>query len=218
MITTICASHAKYATILTMRIMCLDLEGVLFPEVWIAVARHFGNEELLVTTREIPDYNELMNHRLRLLQKQGIGLREIEAVLADLRPLEGALSFLRTLRASMPVVILSDTFEQFSHAIAPQLDYPVILCNRLEVEDNVITDYVLRQDDGKRVAVDSFQRMNLDVFAAGDSYNDLAMILQADHGALFRAPESIRQSNPDLASFTEYEEILTWAGVSSTGR
>jgi phosphoserine/homoserine phosphotransferase len=218
MIETMCAPHAKYATIVPMQIMCLDLEGVLFPEVWIAVARHFGNDELLVTTREIPDYNELMNHRLRLLQKEGIGLREIEAVLADLEPLEGALSFLAALRASMPVVILSDTFEQFSRAIAPQLDHPVILCNRLEVEDNVITDYVLRQDDGKRVAVESFQRMNLDVFAAGDSYNDLAMIIQADHGALFHAPDSIRQSNPDLASFTEYEEILTWAGVSSAGR
>ncbi len=184
----------------------------------MAVAGHFGNEELRVTTRDIPDYDKLMEHRLRLLRQQGIGLREIEAVLAALRPLDGAQSFLRTLRASMPVVILSDTFEQFSRSIAAQLDYPVILCNRLTVEHNVITDYVLRQDDGKRVAVESFQRMNLNVFAVGDSYNDLAMILQADHGALFRAPESIRQSHPDLASFTNYEEILAWAGVSPAGR
>ncbi len=193
-----------------MRILCLDLEGVLFPEVWIAVARHFENDSLLVTTREIPDYDELMNHRIRLLRESGIGLQEIARILADLKPLPGASEFLRSVQQILPVVILSDTFEQFSQAIAPQLGNPMILCNRLQVEQNVITGYVLRQRDGKKQAIAAFQGMNLEVFAAGDSYNDLSMIRQADRGALFRAPETIIRDNPGIPSFTEYEDLLRW--------
>lgn len=196
--------------------MCLDLEGVLYPEVWIAVAKHFDNADLKVTTREIPDYDELMKHRLSVLRTAGIGMREITTVLNGLSPLDGAVSFLQTLRASLPVIILSDTFEQFSVSIARQLNYPVILCNRLEVQDNVVTGYSLRQTDGKRRAVEGFKTMNLEVFAAGDSYNDLSMILAADRGALFRAPDRIIADHPDIPSYIDYSELLDWAGLHSS--
>ncbi|TVQ26408.1 MAG: bifunctional phosphoserine phosphatase/homoserine phosphotransferase ThrH [Spirochaetaceae bacterium] len=199
-----------------MRVMCLDLEGVLYPEVWIAVAKHFDNADLKVTTREIPDYDELMKHRLSVLRTAGIGMREITTVLNGLSPLDGAVSFLQTLRASLPVIILSDTFEQFSVSIARQLNYPVILCNRLEVQDNVVTGYSLRQTDGKRRAVEGFKTMNLEVFAAGDSYNDLSMILAADRGALFRAPDRIIADHPDIPSYIDYSELLDWAGLHSS--
>ncbi len=193
--------------------MCLDLEGVLYPEVWIAVARHFDNDDLKATTRDIPDYDELMKHRLNVLRTAGIGMGEITTVLNSLSPLDGAVPFLNTLRASLPVIILSDTFEQFSVSIARQLNYPVILCNRLEIHDNIVTGYSMRQNEGKRRAVEGFKAMNLEVFAAGDSYNDLSMIRAADRGALFRAPDRIIADHPDIPSFISYSELLDWAGL-----
>jgi phosphoserine/homoserine phosphotransferase len=192
-----------------MRIVCLDLEGVLIPEIWIAFSEASGIPELRRTTRDEPDYDKLMRFRLDLLRKRGLRLRDIQAVINTMEPLDGAWEFLRSLRERTQVIILSDTFEQFAKPLMAKLDYPTLFCNTLVVDpDGTVSDYRLRQKEGKMHAVMALKSINLEIFAAGDSFNDLAMIRQADGGCLFRAPTTIQNSCQDLACVQTYDELL----------
>lgn len=185
----------------------LDLEGVLVPEIWIAVADRVGIEALRRTTRDEPDYDVLMRGRLDLLHQRGITLSQIAEVIGGLRPLPGALDFLDTLRTLTQVVILSDTFEEFAQPLMAQLGYPTILCHRLLVEDDVITGYHLRQPDQKRSSVEAFQSLRYRVVAAGDSYNDLSMLTAADVAFWFRAPAAIAEAHPEFPAVSGYDEL-----------
>ena len=189
-------------------IVVLDVEGVLTPEIWIAVAEHTGVDYLRRTTRDEPDYDVLMKGRLDALVEHGISFSDIASVIAGLEPLEGALEFLRELESYLPVVLLSDTFEQFAGPLMAQLDHPTLLCHRLVVEDDRITDYRLRMPDQKRSAVQAFQSLNLQVIAAGDSYNDTTMLTQADRGFLFRAPDNVIAEFPRFPACAGYDELL----------
>ena len=191
----------------TQTIVTLDLEGVLIPEVWIAVAERTGIAGLARTTRDEPDYDVLMRSRLGLLAEHGLSMSLIEDVIAGLRPLDGAKRFLDELRAATQVVILSDTFEQFARPFMRQLDWPTVFCHRLVVEDDRIVDYRLRQPDQKRCAVEAFRRLEYRVIAAGDSYNDTTMLAAADAGFLFRAPANV------VAEFPQYPAIDTYDGL-----
>ncbi|MGF1484732.1 MAG: bifunctional phosphoserine phosphatase/homoserine phosphotransferase ThrH [Opitutales bacterium] len=187
------------------KLVCLDLEGVLIPEIWMAVAVKTGVEELLRTTREEPDYNKLMRYRLELLARHTITLPQIQEVIGTLHPLEGAADFLNWLRAQTQVVILSDTFAEFARPLMKQLGWPTLFCHSLEVQpDGRITDYYLRQPDPKFKAVRAFQSLNLHVIAAGDSYNDLSMLQTADQGILFRPPDSLVQEQPQFPVAREH--------------
>ncbi len=189
-------------------IVTLDLEGVLVPEIWIAVAERTGVEALSRTTRDEPDYDVLMRDRIRLLDEHGLTMSAISEVISGLTPLEGAADFLARLRSIHQVIILSDTFEQFAGPLMTQLAYPTIMCHRLIVEDDRVTDYRLRQQDQKRRAVEAFRSIGFSIVAAGDSYNDLSMLRSADHGMLFRAPERVRADNADLNALDEYDDLL----------
>lgn len=189
-------------------IVTLDLEGVLVPEIWIAVAERTGVEALSRTTRDEPDYDVLMRDRIRLLDEHGLTMSVISEVISGLTPLEGAADFLERLRSIHQVIILSDTFEQFAGPLMTQLAYPTIMCHRLIVEDDRVTDYRLRQQDQKRRAVEAFRSIGFSIVAAGDSYNDLSMLRAADHGMLFRAPERVRADNADLNALDEYDDLL----------
>lgn len=189
-------------------IVTLDLEGVLGPEIWIAVAEHTGIEALRRTTRDEPDYDVLMRHRLDLLTEHDLTLSKIDEVIAGLSPLPGAIEFLDELRARTQVVILSDTFEQFAHPLMRQLHWPTILCHRLVVADDRIVDYRLRMPDPKRAAVHAFQALNYRVISAGDSYNDTTMLLAADAGFLFHAPENVVAEFPQLLALESFDELL----------
>jgi phosphoserine/homoserine phosphotransferase len=192
-----------------MELVCLDLEGVLVPEIWIAVAEKTGIEELRLTTRDISDYDELMNHRLGILDREQILLKDIQEVIGTLEPLDGAFEFTTQLRKESQLVILSDTFEQFASALMRKLDLPTLFCNTLVVEENGrIAGYRLRQADGKRKAVEAFRSMGLRVFAAGDSYNDLSMLKAAHRGMLFRAPDSIKDEFPAFSAAETHSELL----------
>lgn len=192
-----------------MEIVCLDLEGVLVPEIWIAFAEKTGIEALKRTTREEPDYHKLMNYRMDILREKGLSLKDIQDVIATIKPLEGAREFLDELRSMTQVVILSDTFSEFAKPLMKQLGWPTILCNSLVVdEDDMLIGISMRQEDGKRKAIEGFRSMGFRTFAAGDSYNDLSMIRKADKGCLFRAPKNILEEEPDLALCTTYEEFL----------
>lgn len=192
-----------------MEIVCLDLEGVLVPEIWIAFAEKTGIEALKRTTREEPDYHKLMNYRMDILREKGLTLKDIQDVIATIEPLEGAKEFLENLRSMTQVVILSDTFSEFAKPLMKQLGWPTILCNSLVVdEDNMLTGISMRQEDGKRKAIEGFRSMGFRTFAAGDSYNDLTMIKKADKGCLFRAPQNILEEEPELALCTTYDEFL----------
>ena len=192
-----------------MEIVTLDLEGVLVPEIWIAFAEKTGIEALKRTTRDEPDYHRLMDYRIAILREHGLGLRDIQDVIASIKPLEGAGEFLSVLRELTQVVILSDTFTEFALPLMRQLGYPTILCNSLEVDGSgMITGIRMRTENGKKKAVDAFRQIGFRVFASGDSYNDLAMIHSADGGCLFRAPERILEEEPDLRLVTEYGELL----------
>lgn len=192
-----------------MYIVCLDLEGVLVPEIWIEFSKATGITELKKTTRDEPDYDKLMKFRISLLNQKGLHLQDIKNIISGMDPLPGANAFLDTLRSLTQVVILSDTFSQFAQPLMAKLSFPTLLCNSLIVgNDDIILDYSLRQSDGKRKAVEAFRDMNLKVFAAGDSYNDLNMIKAAHAGALFCAPESIKKQNPDFPAFETYEQLL----------
>jgi phosphoserine/homoserine phosphotransferase len=188
-------------------IVTLDLEGVLVPEIWIAVAERTGIDELRRTTRDEPDYDVLMRGRLSLLEQHGLSMSTIAEVIGGLAPMEGAAAFLDDLRRRTQVVILSDTFEQFAAPLMAQLGMPTILCHRLVVRDDRIVDYRLRQQDQKRHAVLAFQGLGYGVVAAGDSYNDTSMLTTADAGILFRAPARVRDEFPTLPAVEEYGEL-----------
>ena len=192
-----------------MEIVCLDLEGVLVPEIWIAFAEKTGIEKLRLTTRDVPDYDVLMKGRLDILREHGLKLADIQSVISSIEPLEGAKEFLDELRSITQVVILSDTFREFASPLMKKLAWPTIFCNSLVVDDDGnITGYTLRQKDGKRKAIEHLQGMGFRCFAAGDSYNDLTMIKTADSGSLFRAPENILEEYPDLHLSTTYDDFL----------
>jgi|TARA_R110002050_G_scaffold124111_7_gene243095 phosphoserine/homoserine phosphotransferase len=187
---------------------CLDLEGVLIPEIWIAFAEETGIEALKATTRDIPDYDELMQQRLRILDEHGLTLPQIQDTISRLSPLEGAAEFVDWLRERFQVVILSDTFYEFAQPLMRQLGFPTLLCHKLEVnEDGRITDYTLRQKDPKRQSVRAFQLLNYRVIAAGDSYNDTTMLTQAESGILFHAPDNVIAEFPQFPAVHTYEDL-----------
>jgi len=189
-------------------IVTLDMEGVLTPEIWIAVSEKTAIPELHRTTRDEPDYDKLMKYRLNILDQHGLKLSDIQRVIGTLRPLKGALNFLRQLRAYTPVIVLSDTFEEFARPLLRRLEWPALLCHKLEVVNDRIVNYRLRIADQKKEAVAAFRRMNYHVIAAGDSYNDTAMLQEADAGFLFRAPENVKKEFPQLKAVETYAELL----------
>ena len=192
-----------------MNIVCLDLEGVLVPEIWIAFSEASGIPELRRTTRDEPDYNKLMNWRLGILKEHGLGLKEIQATIAKIDPLPGAKEFLDELRKMTQVIIISDTFTQFATPLMEKLGWPTIFCNSLEVaEDGAITGFKMRIENSKLTTVKALQSIGYDTIAAGDSYNDLAMIQASKAGFLFRTTDKIKADFPDLPAFEEYDEFL----------
>jgi phosphoserine/homoserine phosphotransferase len=191
-------------------IVTLDLEGVLVPEIWIAFAEKTGIPELRRTTRDEPDYDVLMKGRLAILDQHGLKLPDIQDVIATLSPMEGAKAFLDELRSITQVIILSDTFEEFAQPLMRQLAWPTIFCHKLEVDaTGRIVDYKLRQPNQKQKSVAAFKALNYKVIAAGDSFNDTTMLIEAHHGFFFHAPESIRAQFPQFAGFDRYEDLLT---------
>lgn len=191
-----------------MELACLDLEGVLIPEIWIAFAEETGIDELKATTRDIPDYDVLMKQRLRILDEHGLTLPQIQATISRLTPLEGAREFIDWLRERFQVVILSDTFYDFAEPLMKQLGYPTLLCHKLEVDDSGrITDYTLRQKDPKRQSVRAFQLLNYRVIAAGDSYNDTTMLTQAETGILFHSPQNVIDEFPQFPAVHTFEDL-----------
>ena len=191
-----------------MEIACLDLEGVLIPEIWIGFAEKTGIDELRATTRDIPDYDVLMKQRLRLLNENQLGLRDIQEVIATMVPLPGAKDFVYWLKEHFQVVILSDTFYEFSHPLMRQLDFPTLFCHKLVTDENgTIIDYKLRQEDPKRQCVMAFHGLNYRVIASGDSYNDTTMLSEADAGILFKAPDKVIEEFPQFQSVTSYDEL-----------
>jgi phosphoserine / homoserine phosphotransferase len=187
---------------------CLDLEGVLVPEIWIEFAKRTGIEELKATTRDIPDYDVLMKQRLRILDEHGLKLADIQDVIAGMKPLDGAKEFLDWLRERFQLVILSDTFYEFAMPLMKQLGYPALLCHKLEVDETGrVTDYKLRQKDPKRQSVKAFHGLNLRCIAAGDSYNDTTMLSEADAGILFHAPANVIAEFPQFPAVHDYEAL-----------
>lgn len=192
-----------------MNVVCLDLEGVLVPEIWIAFAKASGIPELERTTRDEPDYDKLMSFRLDILREHGLGLAEIQDVIATIDPMEGAREFLDALREKTQVIIISDTFEQFAQPLMRKLGWPTIFCNSLEVgEDGAITGYKMRCDQTKLTTVRALQSCGMETIAAGDSYNDLGMIRASKAGWLFKGAPSTKAENPDVPTFEEYDELL----------
>jgi phosphoserine/homoserine phosphotransferase len=189
-------------------IVVLDLEGVLVPEIWISVAEKTNVPDLRRTTRDEPDYDKLMRGRIKILDQRGLKLADIQEVIASLRPLPGALDFLRQLRALTQVIILSDTFEEFAKPLMRQLEWPTIFCNHLLIEDGRIAGYQLRQPQPKRSAVTALRSLHYFVIAAGDSFNDTAMLAEADAGFLFQAPEAVRRQFPQFPPVQEYGDLL----------
>lgn len=194
-----------------MRIICLDVEGVLLPEIWINVAKKTGIKSLERTTRDEPDYRKLMAGRIEILHKENLTIRDIREVIGSMEPLEGALAFIKKIRERYQLILLSDTFEEFAAPLMKKLEWPTLFCNSLIINDKgFITDFKLRQEDGKRKAVEALQALNFEVFAAGDSYNDLSMIRKAHKGALFHAPASIKSENPDVPAFDQYDDLFNF--------
>ncbi len=191
-----------------MDIVCLDLEGVLVPEIWVNFAELTGIEALRATTREVPDYDELMRFRLGILDQHKLGIHDIQEVIAGLRPLDGAPEFLSWLRENYQVVILSDTFYEFAKPLMAQLDWPTLFCHKLELEENGrISNYRLRLQDHKRRAVEAFKQLNFRTVAAGDSYNDTAMLGEADTGILFSPPQNVIDEFPQFQVTRTYDEL-----------
>ena len=192
-----------------MDVVCLDMEGVVVPEIWIAFAEATGIPEFKRTTRDEPDYDKLMKYRIDLLKQHGLGLKEVQEVISTIEPLEGAKEFLDTLRKETQVVILSDTFTQFAAPLMEKLGMPTIFCNTLEVADNgEITGYRMRCEKSKLTTVKALQSVGFETIASGDSYNDLGMILNSKAGFLFRSTEQIKKDYPDLPAFEEYDDLL----------
>jgi len=191
-----------------LEIACLDLEGVLIPEILINFAEKTGIEALRATTRDIPDYDQLMQQRLRLLDEHKLGYKEIQEVISTLEPLEGAVEFINWLKENFQVVILSDTFYEFSQPLMRQLGFPTLLCHRLEIsEDGRVVDYKIRQKDPKRQSVKAFHGLKYRVIAAGDSYNDTTMLAEADQGILFMAPDNVIAEFPQFPAVHTYDDL-----------
>ena len=190
-----------------MDILCLDLEGVLVPEVWQAVAHKTQIPALLKTTRDIPNYDDLMNYRLGIIEQHDVTLSQIQAEIAKLAPLPGAADFLRWARQNFQVAIISDTFYEFAMPLMAQLEEPFLLCHKLQIEDDRIVGYRLRQEDPKRCSVKAFKSLSLNIIAAGDSFNDVSMLEEADAGIFFQAPDNVRQQFPQYPLATNYEEL-----------
>ncbi|OUQ81029.1 bifunctional phosphoserine phosphatase/homoserine phosphotransferase ThrH [Flavonifractor sp. An100] len=192
-----------------MNIVCLDMEGVLVPEIWIAFSQASGIPELKRTTRDEPDYNKLMNWRLGILKEHGLGLKEIQQTIATIDPLPGAKKFLDELRSMTQVIILSDTFEQFAKPLMEKLDWPTIFCNTLEVAPSgEITGFQMRCEQSKLTTVKALQSMGYETIAAGDSYNDLGMIQASKAGFLFKSTDKIKADHPELPAYEEFDELL----------
>ena len=192
-----------------MNVVCLDMEGVLVPEIWIAFADEVGIPELRRTTRDEPDYDKLMKYRMAILEEHHLGLKEIQAVIGKIEPFDGAKEFLDELRSLTQVIILSDTFEQFAQPLMKKLGWPTIFCNTLEVApDGRITDYKMRVSQSKLTTVKALQSIGYDTIASGDSYNDLGMITASKAGFLFRSTDKIKKDHPELPAFDEYGELL----------
>ena len=190
-------------------IVTLDMEGVLTPEIWIAVAERTGIDALRLTTRDEPDYDKLMRHRLKHLDAHGITLSRIQEVIGGLAPLAGAVEFLDALRRETQVIILSDTFEQFAQPLMRQLNWPTLFCHRLIVKEDRVTGYQLRMPDQKRHSVLALKQIHFNVIAAGDSFNDTTMLAAADHGFLFNSPDNVVKAFPQFPALEEYDALLT---------
>ena len=189
-----------------MEIVCLDLEGVLIPEIWIGVAERTGVESLKATTRDIPDYDQLMKQRLRIMDTHKLSISDVKEVIGSLEPLDGAISFLENLRKDFQVIILSDTFYEFAEPFIMNLSQPTLFCHNLEIDQNGrIIDYHLRLKDHKRKAVESLKNLNFTVYAAGDSYNDTSMLEAADRGILFKAPDNVKNEFPQFPFVDSYK-------------
>ena len=193
-----------------MRIVCLDLEGVLVPEIWIAFAEKTGVSELTRTTREEPDYEILMQYRLDILNQHGFSLSQIQEVIHSLDPLPGAMEFLDKLRSKYELIILSDTFQEFARPLMQKLKFPTLFCHELEVVDNSIRAIKLRLPDHKRKSVQYLQKLNFEVIASGDSYNDLGMLKTADHCMLFNPPDQLTKEYPDIPVARNYSSLLSF--------
>lgn len=192
-----------------MNVVCLDMEGVLVPEIWIAFAEASGIPDLKRTTRDEPDYDKLMEYRLNILKEHGLGLKEIQETIAKIDPMEGAKEFLDALRKETQVIILSDTFTQFGMPLMEKLGYPTLFCNELIVgEDGAITGYKMRCEKSKYTTVKALQSCGFETIAAGDSHNDLGMIRASKAGFLFKSTDAIKAENPDLEAFEEYDDLL----------
>ncbi|RHF89686.1 bifunctional phosphoserine phosphatase/homoserine phosphotransferase ThrH [Eubacterium ventriosum] len=192
-----------------MNIVCLDLEGVLVPEIWIAFAEETGIPELKRTTRDEPDYDKLMNYRINILKEHGLGLKEIQETIAKIDPMPGAKEFLDELREITQVIIISDTFTQFAGPLMKKLGYPTIFCNSLEVaEDGEITGFKMRIENSKLTTVKALQSIGYDTIASGDSHNDLGMIKSSKAGFLFRSTDEIKKEYPELPAFETYDELM----------
>jgi len=192
-----------------MDVVCLDLEGVLVPEIWIAFAEASGIPELKRTTRDEPDYDKLMKYRLNILKEHGLGLKEIQETISKIDPMPGAKEFLDELRSITQVIIISDTFSQFAKPLMKKLGWPTIFCNSLVVAENgEITDFKMRCEKSKLTTVKALHSCGFETIAAGDSFNDLAMIRASKAGFLFKSPDSIKADNPDLEAFETYDELL----------
>ncbi len=192
-----------------MNIVCLDLEGVLVPEIWIAFAKASGIPELTRTTRDEPDYNKLMNWRIGILKEHGLGLKEIQDTISTIDPMPGAKEFLDELRCITQVIIISDTFTQFAGPLMKKLGYPTIFCNSLETApDGEITGFKMRIENSKLTTVRALQSIGYDTIASGDSHNDLGMIRAGKAGFLFKSTEQIKKDNPDIPAYETYEELM----------
>ena len=192
-----------------MNIVCLDMEGVLVPEIWIAFAEETGIPELKLTTRDEPDYDKLMNYRIKILKEHGLGLKEIQDVIAKIDLMPGAKEFLDELRSITQVIILSDTFEQFATPLMKKLDWPTIFCNTLEVAENgEITGFKMRCPQSKLTTVKALQSIGYDTIASGDSFNDLGIIQASKAGFLFKSTDAIKNDYPDIPAYEEYSELL----------
>ncbi len=192
-----------------MNIVCLDMEGVLIPEIWIAFAEATGIEELKRTTRDEPDYDKLMQYRLDILRKHNLGIKEIQETISKMDPIPGAKEFLDELRTITQVIIISDTFEQFAQPLMKKLGWPTLFCNSLEIaEDGTITDYKMRVEKSKYTTVKALQSIGFDTIASGDSHNDMGMIQASKAGFLFKSTESIKAEYPDIPAFDEYDDLL----------
>ncbi|WP_270298072.1 bifunctional phosphoserine phosphatase/homoserine phosphotransferase ThrH [Eggerthella sinensis] len=192
-----------------MNVVCLDLEGVLVPEIWIAFAEETGIGELTRTTRDEPDYDKLMNYRLDILREHGLGLKEIQETIGRIDPLPGAKEFLDELRATTQVLIISDTFTQFAQPLMKKLGWPTIFCNELDVaDDGSISGFKMRCPHSKLTTVRALQSCGFDTIAAGDSHNDLGMIEASKAGFLFKSPDSVKAEHPELPAYEEYDELM----------